>query len=322
MELSFLTIVATGNEDGRAPLLVGVDVGGTKVAVRAEAASGEMVIDRTLPATGWAIEPADQAAEWLLGRVREALPPGSTVRAAAIGAQRCNTEERARALELALRDRGMPTTVVNDAMLLVPAAGLQDGLGVIAGTGSIGVGRTAAGRFLVAGGWGWVLGDEGSAVDLVRKAIRAVLVAAEEGRPDGELLRGLQTAFEARDLDQLVLAVTEHPSPARLARAAPAVFLAAAAGSTLARQVIEAGAGALATLVDRLRRSGAVGRVVVASGGVITHQRPFFEGFRDRVRRTNPDLEVTLLQGSPVAGAMVLARRLAVRTSSGPGRPL
>lgn len=296
---------------GDAGLVVGVDVGATKVAVRAETWSGETVADTSLPASGWNVEPPERAAAWLLHRVKDALPPGGTVCAMAVGAQRCNTDERARALEAALGDRGVAARVVNDAMLLVPAAGLGDGLGVIAGTGSIGVGRTAAGAFLFAGGWGWVLGDEGGAVSLAREAVRAALLAADEGRPDGGLLRALEAGFGVATLDELVLAITQDPSPARLARLAPAVFAAADAGATLARQIIDGGAAALATLVDRLRQKGAVGRVVVASGGVITHQPRLFEGFRDRVRLAHPDLEVRLLQGAPVAGAVVLARRLA-----------
>lgn len=304
-----------GKEVSGEGLVVGLDVGGTKVAIRAQTGTGRLVVDRRLPATGWSIEPVERAADWLLGRIRETLPAGVGVRALAIGAQRCNTVELAQALEAALGRRGVPAVVVNDAMLLVPAAGLSEGLGLISGTGSIAVGRTRSGRFLMAGGWGWVLGDEGGAVGLVREAARAVLLARDEGRHDPELLRRLEAAFEVKGADQLTLAITEHPSLGRLAAVAPAVFAAADAGSALARQVIDDGAVALATLVDRLRRKGAVGDVVVAAGGVISRQRRLFEGFRDRVRAAHPGLEVRLLEAAPVAGALVMARRLAEQRS-------
>ncbi len=308
----FATIVTTATS-----LLVGVDVGGTKVAIRAQAWNGEMVTDRVLPAAGWRVEPAAGAAAWLLARINEALPPGFTVAAAAIGAQRCNTDDRARILEAALGDRGVHATVVNDAMLVVPAAGVDEGLGVIAGTGSIAVGRTASGRFVLAGGWGWVLGDEGSAVGLVREAARVALLAHDEGHDDPELLRRLEVAFDAPDPDQLTLAITEDASPAHLGPAAPAIFAAAEAGSPLAQRVIASGAAALATLVDRLQAKGAAGRVVVAAGGVMTGQPRLFEAFRDRVQRVHPDLEVRLLETAPVAGALVLARRLAEGNGAG-----
>ena len=64
--------------------------------------------------------------------------------------------------------------VVNDAELMVPAAGYFGGIGVVSGTGSIAVARTAEGHMLAAGGWGWILGDEGSAPALVREAAKAI----------------------------------------------------------------------------------------------------------------------------------------------------
>ena len=298
-------------------LLVGVDVGGTKVAIRAQTWSGETAADSVLPTTGWRVEPAADATAWLLDRIRAVLPPGSSVEAVVVGAQRCNTDERAHALEAAFREQGVPATVVNDAMLVVPAAGVDEGLGVIAGTGSVAVGRTGGGRFLIAGGWGWVLGDEGGAVTLVREAARAALLGRDEGHEDAELLRRLEEAFDVTDADELTLAITEDPSPAHLGPAAPSVFAAADAGSAVAQRVIEHGAQALATLVDRLRQKGATGRVVVAGGGVMTGQRRLFDGFRERVVAAHPELEVRLLQAPPVAGALVLARRLAERERAG-----
>ena len=70
-------------------------------------------------------------------------------------------------------------TVVNDALIALEA-GVPGRAGtvVIAGTGSIAYGRDASGRGARAGGWGYVLGDEGSGYWLGRLALRAVLRAA------------------------------------------------------------------------------------------------------------------------------------------------
>jgi N-acetylglucosamine kinase-like BadF-type ATPase len=294
-------------------LVVGLDVGGTKLAIRTQSWDTQTTTDRALSAAGRRVEPAAEAAPWLLDRIRESTPPRATVEAVAVGAQRCNTDECARALEVALRERGVAATVLNDAMLV----GLDEGLGVIAGTGSIAVGRTAEGRFVMAGGWGWVLGDEGGAVTLVRAAARAALLARDEGAEDHELLRRLEVAFDVADPDELTLSITVDPSPAHVGPAAPAVFPAADAGSTLARDVIAEAASALASLVDRLLRKGAAGRVVVAAGGVMTGRPRFFLMFRERVLEAHPDLDVRLLEAPPVAGALVRARRLAEREGTG-----
>ena len=62
---------------------------------------------------------------------------------------------------------------VNDGDLVV-AAGTPEGWGVglIAGTGSIAVGRAPDGRTARAGGWGHLIGDEGSAYGVVLDALR------------------------------------------------------------------------------------------------------------------------------------------------------
>jgi N-acetylmuramic acid 6-phosphate etherase len=88
--------------------------------------------------------------------------------------------------------------VTSDAAILL-AAGTPDGSGLvlIAGTGSIAFGRTADGRRARAGGWGYLLGDEGSAYALVMSGLQAVARAA-----DG---RGPATALTERFLKRFGL---------------------------------------------------------------------------------------------------------------------
>ena len=65
--------------------------------------------------------------------------------------------------------------IVNDGDLVV-ASGTPEGwgIGVIAGTGSIAVGRSRTGRSARAGGWGHLFGDEGSAYHVVMEAFRRI----------------------------------------------------------------------------------------------------------------------------------------------------
>ena len=70
--------------------------------------------------------------------------------------------------------------IVNDGDLVI-AAGTPEGwgIGIIAGTGSIAVGRTKDGRTARAGGWGHLIGDEGSAYRFVLDALRLVARRAD-----------------------------------------------------------------------------------------------------------------------------------------------
>ena len=122
---------------------------------------GQILADDLVPTESWRVRDLEPDAEALGGLVR-GLCQGQDPAALAVGAHGCDTDPQCRAYRAALsRVVSGAITVVNDSELMVPAAGLSDGVGVVAGTGSIAVARTADGRMLTAGGWGWILGDEG-----------------------------------------------------------------------------------------------------------------------------------------------------------------
>lgn len=293
-------------------LIVGMDVGGTKAAVRATTRDGALVADVVVSSAEWDAEPADAAASWLADVLLRALPTGSSsVGALVVGAQGLDNPEVAHDLEQALVRRGYAQVRgVNDAALLVPAAGLDAGIGLIAGTGAIGVGTDATGASFVTGGWGWVIGDEAGAAGLVREATRAALLAHDDGDPDDGLLSALLTDFDVADAERLARAVNDDPTMANWGPHAPAVFRAADAGSRLAADVIRAGGAHLVRLVDQLRRRGAVGDTVVAAGGVITAQPRLADAVRELLAQRHPDLRFVLLEQPPVAGALFLANRI------------
>jgi N-acetylglucosamine kinase-like BadF-type ATPase len=290
-------------------VLVGADVGGTKLAVRVEAPDGSVRADVEVPAGGWEAEPVDAAARWLLGHLARVLPPGDEIAAVGVGAQGCDAQEHCAHLAAALEALGAPAIVVNDAALLVPAAGLTDGIGVIAGTGSIAVGTDGTGAVLFAGGWGWVLGDEGGAPAVVREAVKAALAAYDAGQGDDGLLSALLAHYGDPNPQALARTVNDEPTPARWGPAAPAVFRAADAGSALAVRVVEDAAAHLEVLVSRLVSRGATGRTVVAAGSVMVRQPRLAAALRARLALTQPALGLQLLKVPPVAGAVALARR-------------
>jgi N-acetylglucosamine kinase-like BadF-type ATPase len=304
----------------RAPVVVGVDTGGTKTALAlADADGGAVLHERTVPSDGWQTRSLRDAAAWLAPRVRDAAAgAGGPVAAVAVGAHGCETPEQCERLADALRALlGVPVAVVNDAELLVPAAGFTHGVGVVAGTGSIAVGRHAAsGAYLKAGGWGWVLGDEGSGSALVRDAARAVLAAADTaggaaGPGAGDALaEALLASFGQPGLDELAAAMSWDGGVETWSVHAPAVFAAADAGSPLARAVIADGGYALARLVAALAARGARMDAVVASGGVIAGQRRLYDTFAAGLAELVPAVAPVLLDVPPVRGATALALSL------------
>ncbi|WP_431279550.1 hypothetical protein [Leifsonia poae] len=127
-------------------VIVGLDAGGTKLGVRVVSLDGSRIADVSLPAEDWSASPAGDAARWLIARIERVVASGDRVVAVGVGAQGCDTVEHCHELAHELTALGYSAVVVNDAALLVPAAGLQAGIGVIAGTGSIAVGQDETGR--------------------------------------------------------------------------------------------------------------------------------------------------------------------------------
>jgi len=238
------------------------------------------------------------------------VPPGAEVVSLGVGAQGCNTPQISADLQRALAARGLAATVVNDGALLVPAAGFDAGIGIIAGTGSVGIGADDSGSVVRVGGWGWALGDEGGASAIVREATRAALLAHDSGMPDDGLLAALQHSYGVTTAERLTRAVNDEPTVANWAPHAPVVFAAADEGSARAIGVITSAAQALTVLVGRLLDRGAVGTAVVAAGSVITQQPRLAQAFAEDLGRRHPQMQFCLLTKPPVTGAVILARRM------------
>lgn len=302
--------------------IVGIDAGGTKIQLRFSTLDGEIIRDVVLPAGDWTNLSASGRAHLLAARLTEAGQRPAT--AVGVGAHGCDTDSEVAELRLALEDRlGVPVGVVNDAVLIGLAsddtAPTSDNVALanlVVGTGSIAVGRDTAGHSLYAGGWGWLIGDPGSAWGTVREAVRVLSEEQDRGGlTDDPLLPELLTLADSRSLREVVGRMQSIPAR-DWAAWAPAVFEAAERGSAAALTSIDSGAHALVGLVENLVDRGAVIEGVVAGGNVIVNQPMLAE----RVARglaKGPGLPLTVFRGAPVHGAVRLAQRVAHGATSG-----
>ena len=210
--------------------------------------------------------------------------------------------------------------LVNDGDLVV-AAGTPEGwgVGVIAGTGSIAVGRDRDGHKSRAGGWGYILSDEGSAFAVAVAALRRVARYAdgrEPGRPDGDpLTRRIFGALGIATIDELVAAVYgEGLDRAKLASIAPAVVEAAAEDPSLDALILEPAARELAEMVAAVARNLGWhgGHLPLAmAGGFLLHCATLSNRLLNLLGAEGYRVEATAVP-EPVKGAMVLARRALV----------
>ena len=169
-------------------VIVGIDIGGTKTHVRAIPVRGGPARDLVVSSSEWRARDWNVDAARLLKLVAS-LVEEQPLAAIGVGAHGCDDAEECEAFQAALSaNTQTPLVVVNDAELMPLALGFTGQIGVVAGTGSIAVCRPTPDSMLVVGGWGWIVGDEGSAAGLVREAVRAVSRHFDAGGGRGEPL--------------------------------------------------------------------------------------------------------------------------------------
>jgi N-acetylglucosamine kinase-like BadF-type ATPase len=185
----------------------------------------------------------------------------------------------ARAIETGLRAAGIvfPVALVGD-VLAAAAAGLAAGPGVLvwAGTGSFAIARGTNGELHRVGGRGFLLGDQGSGYDLVRRAAAAVLLAIDDLGPPTALTDALTRAFAAL-APQRLGAVLQRLAPGEVAKHLGVVLATAANGDAVANDVLQQGVDALAMLANAaLRQAGLDGTSLPVGfgGGVLASTSP------------------------------------------------
>ena len=201
--------------------------------------------------------------------------------------------------------------VVPDAVAaLAGATGCGVGVVVVAGTGSIAYGVNEEGETSRAGGWGWILGDEGSGYDIGRRAMVAAL-RAHDGRAEKTMLVDkLKAELGLRDLSELIdrLYVTGMKSH-EVAALAPIVAEAAEEGDEVAAHILteageELGRAAVA-VIQRLRLRGRF--TVALTGGVFQLSEQLRAAFYETVRRAAPECSIKPPRFEPAVGAVLLA---------------
>ncbi|HTQ53018.1 MAG TPA: BadF/BadG/BcrA/BcrD ATPase family protein [Bryobacteraceae bacterium] len=181
------------------------------------------------------------------------LDPGATRFAAACFGMSGGPADKQAILEQILAADNL--VVTDDAVIaLAGATAGEPGIITIAGTGSIAFGRHADGRSARTGGWGYIYGDEGSAFDIVRQALRAALRAEEGWGPPTALRAGLLESTGAAGANDLLHRFyTDEWPRSRVAELAPRVDAIAAAGDPVARDILHHAAQQLALLTSSVR---------------------------------------------------------------------
>ncbi|GAA4869630.1 hypothetical protein GCM10023310_56700 [Paenibacillus vulneris] len=307
---------------------IGIDGGGTKTACIIGDGTGRILAICYGESSSIKSRPWDEVKRVLKELIEQAMELSRSpmdqlagVFLGLAGADRPEERKRLYAFMRELLPEHATITVHNDAITAL-AAGTwgEGGIVLISGTGSIAYGYLPeSDTYVRVGGWGYLLGDEGSGYDIGRQALVAVMKEHDGRGVKTRLTEQLLAYWSLSDPNQIISYVYSQANPRTvIADAAKWTLMTAEQGDEVAEKIVQEAAAELAELIitakrrlTELRPDADVSRLpVVLSGGLFAN-----EGF---VRRLSAHeavaasgLSLRRLGIPPAAGCYILALKQA-----------
>lgn len=295
-------------------IVIGIDGGGSKTHAIVADESGTSLGEATGP--GSAVKPGEEAAsaDVIATVAREALAAADmshvTPRVLCVGVAGAGRENARQALWQALVARDVASDVVvhsDFGIALDDAFGDGPGVLLIAGTGSAAFGRSPAGSTARCGGWGPIIGDEGSGTWIGRRAL-SIVSAASDGRESQTALTGaILTAAEVNEVQDLI-PWASAASREQIASLARVVFSVADGGDLRANALISLAVEELMlhvrALAQQLFGDERAAIPVAFAGGMLTKGTTLRKRLEHRLRAAVPGAQIKAGDVNPARGAV------------------
>jgi N-acetylglucosamine kinase-like BadF-type ATPase len=206
------------------------------------------------------------------------------------------------------------TVLLIDEFTAALAAGLCRtggwGVVVLAGTGSFCKGRTADGKEAYSGGWGPLVGDDGSSYDIARNALRAVARAYDE-RSEKTLLTDIMLShLKIQRVPDLKRRLYRPPFKRhKLAALSQFVSQAASRGDRVAKEILRNAGVRLADLAAPVAVALFEDKApfpIVLSGGVLQGEPLVASATKEKLQELRPNAEVIVSPLEPIAGTILI----------------
>lgn len=179
----------------------------------------------------------------------------------------------------------------------------------ICGTGSMAIGTDKDGNTLVSGGWGHIIGDEGSGYAIAVNALKLCCELCDKGEAS-PLLEAAENYFGVTDFRKAIDVIySEETTKDKIAGFASDVGKLVQTDET-AKNIVTTEAHSFAkTVLILLGKVGSCSALGLY-GGIFVHNFSFTETFKSDIKAFYPDLEIKLLTVPPEESALELARNL------------
>lgn len=293
-------------------MILGIDGGGSKTTAVLFTRDGRFVHRVQVGSINYYSNPLSKAREELSRIVEQMLPytQHGSFESAFIGMSALNSAASAQELHsfcggiLSAKALGMDSDlyIALEAMHTEPPCAVA-----ICGTGSMAVAKGEDGRITHRGGFGFLLGDEGSGYAISLAAVRAAMRSAEGTAAPTALTKAALCHFEAEDTDALIARFYDPPIRRQdVAAFLPAVCACAEAGDEAAKSIFKNQAQDFSETVLSLVRDMPKEIRIGLWGGVFCHAHFFRNIFMDCMAKQGFE-NVGLLDCPPEVGAVLAA---------------
>jgi N-acetylglucosamine kinase-like BadF-type ATPase len=298
--------------------VIGIDGGGTKTLGALAAEDGTILAQYEVGSTNHHSNPLEvvkanlqELVATLLTKAGVAATDVACVCSGMAGVDRPDDKALIKGIMAELLPNALAIPVNDGLIALVGGTMRAVGIIVISGTGSIAVGVNKHGVQGRAGGWGHILGDEGSGYMIGLRGLRAVC-RAYDGRTGPTLLQEIVMNHFGFERPEQILGWTKQiqGSKTEIGALSRLVHEAYARGDATAAQILREEADELALAAAAVAKklfADDNDYEIVVGGGNLRKSRPFFELFREAVAKRLPGIAVILPRREPVEGAVLYA---------------
>ncbi len=287
-------------------MILGIDAGGTKTRAIVIDENGDILYD----GKGGAGNPLVVGVEGVYEAISNALGKFKEKRfeVAILGLGGAGFDKEARK-ELAEKMKKVieadKIEVYNDCYVAVRGAigRRKRGMIVLAGTGSMVIGIDERGNYYKAGGWGHLLGDEGSGYKISYDAIRAVMAYWEGMGPYTTLKDAVERVFGFKDFNDVVRFFYVEGGPRdKIASFSPYVLEYAEKGDYIAKKIVRENIKELTKGVGSVKLR--MGDDYTSYGGGMFNSSYYRNVVREELKLIGFELFDPIL--SPIGGALFM----------------
>ena len=300
--------------------LLGLDCGATKSECAVADTDGIILHSSTGEPANFLVIGADKAAENIISLLKECKVKlnfnYADIKSIVIGAAGAGREEDAGKLKGSLLSliakNGISTKsliVISDAQIALEGAfPNKPGCILIAGTGSIIYGKDEDGKIHRVGGFGRIIGDEGSGYSIGRRALQNVAKYYDGSAEKSEMVRIISDEYEINSSEDLINKV--YKENINIASVAELVLESANRGDKIAVTILEEETDELVHQLRAMIKKMNVDELNVSfAGSLVINKNVFSNMLVDKIRFSLPIITIVKAKYSPAQGAIYMARK-------------